>query len=84
VVALNKSATLGSVRMLMIEYTPKVIDSIPRLETPAVVTREPEAKPQEIKKEEKQKRNIWADMKSKFDTNDDAPDESAIKTFKYP
>lgn len=83
VVAVTKNATLGSVRMLMIEYTPQILENIPHVvANPVNAARVEEQKPQEPKKEEKPKRNIWADAKPKNDNSD--AEEASLKMYRYP
>lgn len=85
VVVVSSNATLGTVRMLMNEFTPQIFDAIPHDSTPAVqaavAATVEEPKPQDKVKQDKPKRNFWADATPK---NDDNSDEGASKIFKYP
>jgi predicted regulator of Ras-like GTPase activity (Roadblock/LC7/MglB family) len=85
VVVVSSNATLGTVRMLMNEFAPQINDAIPHDLNPVpqnaseVIVDDP--KTQDKSKQEKPKRNFWADAtpKKKDDLEDDA-----LKTFKYP
>jgi predicted regulator of Ras-like GTPase activity (Roadblock/LC7/MglB family) len=84
VVVVSSNATLGTVRMLMNEFAPQINDAIPHDVNPSVQTTAAvnmdEPKTQEKTKQEKPKRNFWADATPK---NDDS-EADALKTFKYP
>jgi len=85
VVVVSSNATLGTVRMLMNEFAPQINDAIPHDANPAVqpapaaIMEDP--KVQEKSKQDKPKRNFWADAAPKKDDNSD---EDALKIFKYP
>lgn len=85
VVVVSSNATLGTVRMLMNEFAPQITEAIPHDPSPAAhpVAEEAveQAKPQDKAKQEKAKRNFWADATPK--DNDDT-DADALKMFKYP
>ena len=80
VVVVSTNATLGTVRMLMSEFASQVNDAIPHVVS---INREKvgESSSQEKAKQEKPKRNFWADVTSKH--NDDS-EAGSLKTFKYP
>lgn len=89
VVVVTSNATLGTVRMLMNEYASKIWDVIPHeVASPASAPLEEKvtgSKTQEKTKEEKPKRNFWADAKSKGDDQSNKEDEEkALKMYKFP
>jgi predicted regulator of Ras-like GTPase activity (Roadblock/LC7/MglB family) len=85
VVVVSSNATLGTVRMLMNEYAPKINEAIPQearslsqvSSSMSVIDSKTPDKP----KQEKTKRNFWADTDLK---DADNPEVDALKTFKYP
>jgi predicted regulator of Ras-like GTPase activity (Roadblock/LC7/MglB family) len=85
VVIVSSNATLGTVRMLMNEYAPQINDAIPHVtnmvDHDEANVKAEDSKLQDKSKQEKPKRNFWADMTSKKDDNSE---EDALKTFKYP
>ncbi len=84
VVVVSSNATLGTVRMLMNEFAPQITEAIPHDASSSVqaVTAAPvvESKLQDKGKQDKPKRNFWADATPK----DEDDSEAALKTFKYP
>jgi predicted regulator of Ras-like GTPase activity (Roadblock/LC7/MglB family) len=88
VVSIN--ATLGSLRMLMNEYAPQILEAIPHATgsspagIPVEIVSEPTLK-EEKNKENKPKRNIWADAIPKEKKNSSEDDgKDSLKTFSYP
>lgn len=87
VVVVSSNATLGTVRMLMNEFAPQINDAVPQDIRPVpqleAAEQVDEPKTQDKTKQEKPKRNFWADAEPKKDKNNDL-DDDALKTFKYP
>jgi predicted regulator of Ras-like GTPase activity (Roadblock/LC7/MglB family) len=85
VVVVSSNATLGTVRMLMNEFAPQINEAVPHDAIPAapvaVAETVEEPKPQDKAKQDKPKRNFWADATPKKEDNSD---DSALITFKYP
>jgi len=71
--------------MLMNEFAPQINDAVPHdvIPTAPTIVAETveETKPQDKVKQDKPKRNFWADASPK---KEDDSDDSALKTFKYP
>jgi predicted regulator of Ras-like GTPase activity (Roadblock/LC7/MglB family) len=83
-VVVSSNATLGTVRMLMNEYAPQIHDAIPHDDNPvALKTTEKvdELNAQDKQKQDKPKKNFWADAIHKGSDNSDA---DTLNTFKYP
>lgn len=80
VVVVSSNATLGTVRMLMSEFASQINEAIPHVVS-TVREKVSESSSQDKSKQEKPKRNFWADVTSKH--NDDS-EAGSLKTFKYP
>lgn len=89
-VVVTSNATLGSLRMLMNEYSEQIWEAIPHdIVIPPTIT--PEEKPEEAKQKEekaadtKTKRNFWADATpEEVKKVEDKKDEGPLTAFKYP
>jgi predicted regulator of Ras-like GTPase activity (Roadblock/LC7/MglB family) len=91
IVVVTTNGTLGTVRMLMNEFSTQIWDAIPHDATPAAVEApEPEKgdkkkeTKKETKKEEKPKRNIWADATPKEDKKKKSDEPETRTPFQYP
>lgn len=85
VVVVSSNATLGTVRMLMNEFAPQINDAIPH-DSNSHVNNEEEVKavdpkPEDKPKQEKVKKNFWADAKHEKDEDEEA---RALKMYKFP
>jgi predicted regulator of Ras-like GTPase activity (Roadblock/LC7/MglB family) len=91
IVVVTTDGTLGTIRMLMNEYSAQIWDAIPHDATPtAVAAPEPEKtdtkqdSKQDSKKETKPKRNIWADATPKDDNKKKNDEPEPRSPFQYP